>query len=460
MNELLLTLAEEIRQTMIWLGQEEEPSKSNIRFRLRTLREAASMARMNAVEAVLADLDTRLVESDQADPATGPIGLEDVLGRLSSLLVSLAEPAEARELAWVAQVGGIEEDLRLRAEGIGNSAELLRQLTTKTDRAVLTTNEQQRAELSIELGRELRQEADRLRDHQHQLHAITEHLSNAARTLIRELTAAHRIPLDPTFARLRERVRRWARSKARPVSLQCRTTRLDVGVRQYDPLVRVLDALIDGLLESGQTDPEQRRKAGKPTVASIVISGKREGSLLELCIEDDGSADRPGPLLADRTQADLQRLRAAIWRDARIDAGLRLVLRLPIWYSSLEALPILTAVGEVLVPLSVVEQILGGGRQMTDMLPIIDLERRSRQESHESSGPGLVCAVSSWRAWLPGRVIGPVTRVVARPATQTDPTWVLGHVLDDQTERPLLHPLPFVPPKEGLNRLYPLEADP
>ncbi len=467
MNELLLTLAEEIRQTLVWLGQEEEPSESSIRFRLRTLREAAAMSRMNAVEAVLANLETKLTRlTEPSGPAkseqtTEPSGLEEVLGRLSSLIVSLAEPAEAQELEWVMKVGQVESDLEHLVEELGQGAERLGQLTLMSDRAVTAETDQHRTELMVELGREMRREVERIKSQRRKVEATADLLRRATRMLARELSATHRIPLDPTFARLRERVRRWGRTHAKPVSLQCRSTRLEVGIRQYEPLVRVLDSLLDHMLEAGLSglgNPQQRKEAGKATVASIVVEGNREGSLLELRFEDDGEPDRPDPHLDKQIRSDLRRLRARLWRDGQVQEGQRLVLQLPIWYSSLEALPVMTSVGEVLVPLAVVDQILGAGRQEQSDLPVIELERRTRPKAPADPDRGLVCALGSWRGLLPGRVNGPVVRVVARPAPATDPPWVIGRVIDEGQDRPLLHPLPFTTTSAGWKCLFPKEA--
>ncbi len=451
MKELLLTLAEEIRQTALWLGQEEEPSNSNIRFRLRTLREAASMARMNAVGDVLADLEQKL-----AGPQ--PVALEVVLAQLSDLLVTLAEPAEARELEWVAQMGSVEADLERLIQELGHCAERLDRLGASSDRAVVAQDQEQRSELCLEVGRGLRQEQAGLQTWRREASATADRLRNAGRRLMRELAATHRIPLDPTFARLRERVRRWSRANSIPVSLQSRA-RLDVSVRQYEPLVRVIEGLVEQILDHGLEDPKRRRKAGKATVANIVIGGERHGSLLQLELEDDGRTERGGPAIDDALRADLEQLRARLFVDTEAGDGQRLVLQLPMWYSSLEALPVECDIGTVLVPLSVVDRLSAGDGVAPADLPSIQLDRRSAGADRPDEAHGLVCRVGDWIGWLPGQISGPVIRVVAQPAGEQDPVWIIGRVNQDRQAGPVLHPLPFVTPPTGWRAIFPADGD-
>jgi hypothetical protein len=228
-----------------------------------------------------------------------------------------------------------------------------------------------------------------------------------------------------------------------------------VSVRQYDPLVRVLQVLVEQALAAGLEDPKSRRKAGKATVATISIDGERRGSVLELVLEDDGRPDRAGPQMDDGLRADLSALRARLFLDTASQAGQRLVLQLPMWYSSLEALPVATAIGGVLVPLSVVDRLSASDGEPPTDLPEIRLERRAAAGGASDPGQGLVCCVGDWQGWLPGRVSGPVVRVVAQPAGEADPAWVIGRVSQDRQTGPLLHPLPFMAPPEGWQAVFP-----
>jgi len=378
-----------------------------------------------------------------------------VLAGLSQLLVGLAEPAEARELEWVVQMGGIEADLERMIRELGHCSERIEGLSLSSDRALLATDEATRGELCLEVGRGLRQEMGRIQIWRREAASTADRFRHAGRRLVRELAATHRIPLEPTFARLRERVRRWGRANTRPVSLQSRATRLNVSVSQYEPLVRILDALVEQVLQTGLEDPKRRRKAGKATVANITIYGERHGSLLQLQIEDDGLPERNGPIIEEGLGSDLSALRARLFKDTTAEAGQRLVLQLPMWYSSLDALPVSTTLGTVLVPLSVVDRLSAGEGDEPAGLPVIRLERRSADSGQPKSGLGLVCRVGEWSGWLPGQISGPVVRVVAQPARPEDPTWVVGRVEQDRLTGPVLHPLPFVVPPTGWQVLFP-----
>ncbi|MBN2493336.1 MAG: hypothetical protein JXR96_01990 [Deltaproteobacteria bacterium] len=442
-HEVLITLAEEIRQLLAWLGQQESPPEADsIRFRLLTLREAATVAGLGSVEKQLAELESKLDRKKGS-----PLGVEEVLERLSGLIVSLAEPAERAELEWLGQLEQAERDLDQLSRVLDHGARRLGSLGLQADSHALSPD----AEMALELGGQLRIESEQLRSCRRQAMACAARLHRVARRLGQELAVVHRVPLAPTLLRLRERCRRWGREHTKPVSLQYQCGRLEVGFRQFEPLARILEALLEQILAHGLDDPAKRRKLGKATVASIRIEGRQEASLLVLDVWDDGLQERPAPQLDKHLREDVSQLRGRIWKDLAASPGQHLVIELPVWHSSLEAIPVETEIGSLWVPLRVVERILT--RSETSDLSVLHLDRRT--EASAPADEGLVCRIGSWQAILPGHVTGPAQRVVPSQAAMNDPPWATGRIRIDGQEQLLFHPLPFANIRDEGQRLYP-----
>jgi hypothetical protein len=451
--EILFGLAEDLRQTLVWLGQQEaEPPWQAVRARLRTLREAATAAGLASAEAAIAKLEARYQAESATEVEAEPSRLEEVLGRLLELIAQLAAPAEAEELGWYVQLNQVEIALeRLAGENAG-AAVGLRRAGPVAEAMGLPPDQ------AAALDRLLREELGRLRAWNRELGEAADRLRQAGRALAVELNAAHRVPLEALFARLRERVRRYGRSLGRPASLAVGGQRLDLAARQVEPLSRALDVLLDRCLLPGLEEPSARRRAGKPTVAALRLEGCRVGSIIELELTDDGPPDRPLPPPERALTRELQQLRGRLWRAPAPEAGLRLVVQVPIWYSSFEAIPVQASVGEVLVPTAVVEQVLAGA-EAPPPVPVLSLERRRRPAEGAEPGPGLLCRIGEWRARLPGRILGAPRRVVPRPAQPEDAPWVQGWIRAGGSAEgsglPLLHPLAFVTGPAGWVSLVP-----
>jgi hypothetical protein len=447
-HEILLGLAADLRQALAWLGQQdEEPPWQAVRSRLRTLREAATFAGLASAEALLARLEQRYQAEAPGGEDAEPTRLEEALAQLTQLIVQLAAPVEAEELAWFGDLARVEQTLARLA------------LETEREAAALRLTGQQvvvsplPGELAAELDRQLRGQLKRLRAFRQELTDSSDCLRQAGRALAQELAAAHRVPLEPLFARLRERVRRHGRATGRPASLAVGGQRLDAATAQHEPLSRALDEILDGCLLSALQDPAARRAVGKPTVAALRLESQRLGGVISLDLTDDGPHDRALPPLSLELRRELTGLRARLWRDPSPTEGLRLVLQVPIWYSSLEAIPMETAAGQVLVPTAAVEQVLTAP---PGDLPTLRLERRRGgppQEDELGLPAGVVCRVGPLRARLPGHVLGPPLRVLARPSTDDEAPWILGRA----DGWPLLHPLPLIPGPPGWIGLHPEE---
>jgi len=446
--EILFGLAEDLRQMLGWLGQQEaEPPWQQVRQRLRTLREAATVAGLSSAEAVVASLEARFEAEAPGEAGAEPSRLEEALGRLLELIAQLAAPAEAEELGWFVQLGQVEATLARVADQSTEAAAARRRAGPAIQALDLAP------EQATEIDRLQRTELGQLRTWGRELCEAADKLRQAGHALARELNAAHWVPLEPLLARLRERVRRHGRAQGRPASLALAGGRLDLAAGQLEPLSRTLDALLDRCMLSALEEPGARRRAGKATVAALRLEGRRLGSVLELSLEDDGPAGRPLPHLERGLLRDLQQLRGRLWHDGSPAAGLRLVLQVPMWYSSLEAIPLEASVGPVLVPTAVVQEVLSGTGE-PPALPVLCLERRRREAPGEEPGPGLVCRIGAWRARLPGRILGASRRVVPRPCMPDDAPWVLGRV-SEGGGLPLLHPLPFAAGQDGWQSLYP-----
>ncbi len=427
-HEVLLALAEEIRQTLVWLSQEDEaPDLDSVRFRLRTLREAATVAGLPSVESVLAESEDLLGSNNLNN--LGPAPLEEVLGQLSSLIVELAKPAEQTELNWVASLGQVEQGIVNLSHRIDDGRRRLANLKTPHSDAS-----------SLILDRALRDQATEMRTWRKALQTMAADLRLASRELLREISLVHQVPVAPTMIRLRERIRRWGREHGKPVTLQYSCGKLEVGTRQFAALSQVLESLLLQSQEQGAETPETRRSHGKSTVANLRVEAKEENHLLVFLIENDGQTSSAGPKLTTETIQALSDLRARLWH---LD-GNRLLLKMPVWLGSFEALPVATGLGLLWIPLFAVERILGPDDQVE--AESIVLDRREASEPFDSQGAALLCRLGPWRGVLHAKPQGQANRIVPRPAEAGDPTWVLGRTAE---EEPIFHPLAFVDgPKE------------
>jgi hypothetical protein len=448
-NEVMLSLAEEIRQAIGWLSMHDQPPPAEeIRLRIRMLREAAAVAGLQSVESLLDNLEEEM-----------PARIDEVLVRLSGLISSMAASAEKRELEWVELVQGIEKELERVAERLHRCTSQLSDKTLLIDTCANTKSNQERARLLTELIQEIKQIAVQQRRLRQSILEATSGLRDVSRKLVKELSGAALVPLAPALFGLREQIGGLGKSQGKPVSLHLRCTGIDVGIRQIEPIVRTLDLLSREILQEGMEAPQERRQAKKATVGSLWVSGSRGKGILEIRLEDDGRNERAQTRITRKLAEDLRLLRARLLKETLQEpehqAGQTLVLQIPSWYNTVEVLPVRASSLEALVPLNVVAEVFSGSDCSDADLPVVYLERRGKEASDQSDRSGLILEVQGWQGKLYADIIGGHFRAIPLPPAPEDPPWIIARVDDGTSSRPVVHPLPLMDVKEHQSCLFP-----
>ena len=444
--EVMLSLADEIRQTIEWLAELEDPPADQLTQRLHTLREAASVAGLESVGSLLSDLEA---EISREKDASKKIVL--ALDRLTGAILAMANSLENKQLEWVDRALSLEQTLNNIAAELsrgtnrlaGDAALLLSALTAPPgdDRQPLLQ------QLSGDLGEVIAEQkilSDRLRE-------SVATLRKGTRMLVGDLAGLLSIPLLPALVKLREEVRVLGRDSGKPVSLLPRCSGVEVNSRQVEPLGRVLEHLVKTALQEGIETPQQRRKAGKPTVGVLRINARPGKSLLVVRLEDDGRPARGEPKLSKKVRQDLLALRARLLKEPDGDFGQQLTLQVPQWRSTMEVLPLGTPAGEVLVPLAVVGEVFTADKQELQALPLVSLQRRAADQARKPPESGVVFDLEGWRGVMYADLLNTHFRVVPSQPEAGDPAWVIGRV----GSTPVVHPLPFMELTEEQVCLFP-----
>ena len=454
--EILLSLADEIRQTITWLGNQEDPPATEVTSRIRTLREAATVAGLESVGSILSGLDQELAADKE--PATR---IELVLDRLSSAILSMANSLEDKQLEWVESARGIEQTLDRIGLELARGTDRLTGSLTLLETSSMTHSDEDRRHLVMKSIEDLRKEIARqrrLRDLVRESIAI---LRTGTRKLTGDLSGLLTIPLLPALIKLREDVRVLGRDQGKPVSLHPRCSGVEVSRRQIEPLVRVLDHLTKNALQEGIESPQQRRKAGKPTVGVLRITAKAGKSILEIGLQDDGRPQRPEVKLPRAVKKDLLTLRARLLKEPGEDNGQHLTLQVPVCRSTMEVIPVDTSAGEMLVPLAVVGEVFSGDHEPYDGIPVISMQRRAADVEQKRPESGVVFEIDDWRGVMYAELLNTHFRVVPSQPEAGDPPWVIGRVRSGEAGmsalegRPVVHPLPFMELTEEQVCLFP-----
>jgi hypothetical protein len=454
--EILFSLADEIRQTIAWLGDRQDPPAAEVTSRIRTLREAATVAGLESVGSILTGLDQELAAAKE--PATR---IELVLDRLSSAILGIANSIEDKQLEWVESAREIEQTLDRIDLELGRGADRLTGSLSLLETASMAHSDEDRRNLVLRSTVVLREEIARQRRLRDRLREPIAVLRTGTRKLTGDLSGLLAVPLLPALFKLREKIRVLGRDLGKPISLHPRCSGVEVSRHQIEPLVRVLEHLANNALQEGIESPQQRRKAGKPTVGVLRITAKAGKSILEIGLEDDGRTERPEVELPRATQNDLVTLRARLLQEPGEDNGRQLTLQVPVCRSTMEVIPVDTPGGEMLVPLAVVGKVFSGNLEPHDDVPVISLQRRAADGEHQRPESGIVFEIGGWRGVLYAGLLNTHFRVVPSQPEAGDPPWVIGRVrsgeakTDTRKGRPVIHPLPFMKLTEEQVCLFP-----
>ncbi len=454
--EIMLSLADEIRQTIAWLGEQEDPPAEQVTARIRTLREAATVAGLESVGALLTGLDDELAALE--DP---PARTVHILDRLSAAIIGTANSLEDRQLEWIERARGIEQAMENTCRELAQGAERLAGGVSLLESAAMATSGRARRSLIQKSIGDLNEEISRQRRIRESLRRSIADLRAGTRQLSGDLSGLLTVPLLPTLLKLREEIRVLGRDLGKPVSLHPRCSGVELNRRQVEPLARVLDHLVKQALHDGIEDPRQRREAGKPTVGVLRITAKADKSIIEVRLNDDGRSERPDAGLPRAVQKDLASLRARLLRQSDEKHGRHLILQFPAWRGSMEVIPVGTPVGEMLIPLATVGRVFTGRDAPSGDLPVISLQRRAGDHRSQQPDSGVVFEVAGWRGVMYAELLNTHFSVVPSQPEAGDPPWAIGRVRADEPEagrpdvRLVVHPLPFMELTEEQTCLFP-----
>ncbi|HUU01539.1 MAG TPA: hypothetical protein VM425_08880 [Myxococcota bacterium] len=452
--EFVASLAEEINQAIDWLQDPPENlTNQELRLRIQTLREAARVTGMNAVESVLDGAERELSPDD---PVKEPALFDSLIERLCGLANSLAETLQESERNWFERIRTTGEDLGKIARGIQASTERLNASACLVEKLALEPRPTQRTRLAGVLGREIAELTAEQRSSLKGLQQTLPELQDIMHDLSREISFMHNASITPVLARLRQRVRAYSRQHGKPVSFVAHCTGVRVAAFQIKPLEKVLEQLVDDILSAGFESTGERRQTGKATVGSLNISGNQEKALTSVLIKDDGNSQRPPAVISTEIREQLGSLRARLLMIPSSVEGRQLLLQLPSWHEILDVLPVRTTVGEVLVPLDVIAEVFSAAAKPAEDLPVVSLARRSNDE--EENQAGLIFDIDGWRAVMYADVLGAHFSALQSPPQAGDPAWTTGRICEEGRSLPILHPLSFMDVEEGVLCLYPVAS--
>jgi chemosensory pili system protein ChpA (sensor histidine kinase/response regulator) len=125
------------------------------------------------------------------------------------------------------------------------------------------------------------------------------------------------LSLARLFQRFRRRVERFARDEGRPVAFEVRGEKVELDTVIVERISEPLLHLINNALHHGIESPAERRAAGKPVEASLLLSAHLRGAFVDLEVEDDGRGlaaeelRRRAVALGLRSEAEVQALSEA-----------------------------------------------------------------------------------------------------------------------------------------------------
>lgn len=126
------------------------------------------------------------------------------------------------------------------------------------------------------------------RSGQQDLMDVMSHASGLISSLRDEITRSRMVPVGQAFERFERLVRDTSRDVGKQVAFELRGTDIEVDKSVLDEIGDPLIHLLRNALDHGIETAAERRIAGKPPVARLVLSTSRERSLVVIEVSDDG----------------------------------------------------------------------------------------------------------------------------------------------------------------------------
>jgi hypothetical protein len=442
--EVLISLAEEIRHTIIWLGDNDRPfAVSDVQSKINTLREAAQFANMDSIESILNRIDLKLNKLDVNDISNNSALIEETLWQLSSILSSIASLTEKHEFQWFESLQDAEDEIESASRDTTKYISLLHDQVLLLEACVAARNNNDRGLLLAKLDSEIRHLISLQRSQRNKLYKASSMLRNTSIQLSHDLNGLKTIPLDSFLFGIHHFFKQ--KDHNLNIDISCpEPYGLEINVRQIQPLT----SLIKGMLS----------EVNHTSVGSIGISVEFVSGFFKIDIQGQG----PHPAFTEEVfkhlQNDFDILRARLFCSSKSDENFCLSLYFPAWHNSLEVIPIDTSLGKIFVPLTFISSAFLDDNQVGDSTQIISLDRRQRLSSDQrATNSGISFSIGNWKAVLFGKINSSHFQATLSPPLQEDPDWVFAKVFDGNDFMKVFHPLPFMDLNNGMHRLYPHE---
>lgn len=151
--------------------------------------------------------------------------------------------------------------------------------------------------------------------------ALAEAVLQASRliaSLQTEITTARMVPVGQAFERFERMVRDTAHSLGKTVVFEILGSDIEVDKSVLDEIGDPVMHLLRNSLDHGVETPPERRVAGKPAVAKLILSAAREGSSVVVRVSDDGRGIDMNKVLERAREAGLLSPDHGLLTDAEI----------------------------------------------------------------------------------------------------------------------------------------------
>ena len=123
---------------------------------------------------------------------------------------------------------------------------------------------------------------------QQELVDVMSHASRLIGSLQDEITKSRMVPVGQAFERFERMVRDTSHELGKQVVFELRGTGIEVDKSVLDEIGDPVMHLLRNAVDHGVESPAERRKAGKPPTAMLVLSAERESQAVVIHVTDDG----------------------------------------------------------------------------------------------------------------------------------------------------------------------------
>ncbi len=445
-----MSLATEIHQADNWLSAHHAspPTQTEWSARISTLKEAAEAAGMLSIRKALDSLH-------QADPKNHPDKSASIHPRARNLLRRLADTLNALALTPKNATLLARDRLDQISAGLNQYDKLIRQNTTLLSQSyqmvqkamVCKSHQEQQTHLG-NLGNLIQNALDQQDYLADALQETKRHLNMIFNNMSNEIFSATTTALRPHLDQCN---RLSPPGHERPhTSVETEPDASDIFVpkSQIKPIVRICNQIFIWISKSSAYQP-----------ASIRLAPRSVDSIFELRFQCGPKRTNSVFHPPHAVQQDLRALRARLLFQAHISKGFELTLQWPNQCEPLEAIPVECPAGPILVPKSILKEAYALHAAPAKDIQIIDIEPADPPTRHTESTQqpkyGLIIYVGDWKACLAVYSLQYPRIITLVNPNPHDPDWVMARSIEKPDQRPIFHPLGYLPLRANQSSLYP-----